>query len=357
MTDDIFRKRTLVTWLFSGCALVALMVVIGGITRLTHSGLSMVNWNLFMGMIPPSSEDEWQSTFDLYKNFPEYQKINFNFSLEDFKSIFWWEYIHRMIGRLIGLVFLIPFVIFLIKKWIDKKLFFKLAIMFVMGGLQGLLGWYMVKSGLVKDPNVSQYRLAAHLIAAFATYCYIFWVTLQIIHPNRPSRSGSGNLTIYRLAIITTFVTILQIIYGAFVAGLKAGKVYNTFPKMNSDWIPKELWTGLERDGIIALTSNITWVQFIHRYLAYIVVILVIIIWNRARKLELDKIQKRGLSAALEITLSQAGLGIITLIFSVPIILGVLHQLGALALLTALVFVIFHFRPARAIQLSMHNSY
>ena len=345
MTKDLLRKRVLTIWLFSGCGLVALMVIIGGITRLTHSGLSMVDWRLFMGSIPPITDAEWQVTFEQYKNFPEYQQINFNFSLEDFKSIFWWEYIHRLIGRLIGLVFLIPFSIFLIKKWIDKKLLIHLLVMFVMGGLQGLLGWYMVKSGLVQDPSVSQYRLAAHLMAAFVTCSYIFWVALQIIYPKLQSQPSESSVKTYRMAIWITSVVTLQIIYGAFVAGLKAGKVYNTFPKMDSSWLPVELWSGFERDGWTALTSNVTWVQFLHRYLAYIVVIMVLLFWKKINYHELNKIQKTAVSTVLGITLGQALLGIFTLIFSVPIVLGVAHQVGALALLMSLVFVIFHFRP------------
>jgi cytochrome c oxidase assembly protein subunit 15 len=171
-------------WLLTICAAIFVMVVIGGVTRLTHSGLSMVEWEPIMGILPPLSEDAWMATFDKYKQFPEYQ-TNLGMDLEGFKSIFWLEYIHRVWGRTIGMVFLIPFLYFLIKGTIKRPMFPKLVIMFLLGGMQGLLGWYMVKSGLANDPYVSQYRLTAHLLAAFIIYAYIFWAALDLFFPSQ----------------------------------------------------------------------------------------------------------------------------------------------------------------------------
>ena len=166
--------KGLVRWLMLGCVLIAAMVVIGGITRLTHSGLSMVEWKLIMGSVPPLNEAEWQDTFEKYKQFPEYKIMHNHFTLEDFKSIFMWEYLHRLLGRLIGLVFIFPFIYFLVKKRISKELLPKLILILIWGGFQGFLGWFMVKSGLVDNPNVSHFRLAIHLITAFGLCCYIF---------------------------------------------------------------------------------------------------------------------------------------------------------------------------------------
>ena len=163
------ENKAVILWLLSGCLLILLMVIIGGVTRLTHSGLSMVNWNLFMGAIPPLNEFQWEETFELYKQSPEFKKINFNYTLSDFKSIFFWEYLHRLIGRFLGLVFVIPFIYFLIKKRLSKKLILQSIVLFCLGALQGAIGWWMVKSGLVERPDVSHYRLADHLVTSFLT--------------------------------------------------------------------------------------------------------------------------------------------------------------------------------------------
>ena len=176
---------SIIIWLFSGCLLIFIMVIIGGLTRLTGSGLSMVDWNLVKGIIPPLTPYEWQETFNLYKQYPEYQIKNYNLSLSEFKTIFFWEYLHRMIGRLLGLVFIIPFVYFLITKQLDKKLIIRTSILLFLGSTQAFLGWWMVKSGLVDKPDVSHFRLAAHLTTAFITFSYTFWIILTLIFPNK----------------------------------------------------------------------------------------------------------------------------------------------------------------------------
>lgn len=332
-------NRSVVIWLLTGCFLIAAMVVIGGITRLTHSGLSMVDWKLFMGAIPPLNEAEWQETFEQYKQFPEYKKMHYYFTLEDFKSIFMWEYIHRLLGRLIGLVFLIPFVVFWLRGAIQKSLIPKLILIFVWGGFQGFLGWYMVKSGLVDNPNVSHYRLAIHLVTAFGLCCYIFWVALGLMYP-KTLKTGLGDLKVSAW-LLGTF-TFLQIIYGAFVAGLKAGFVHTTWPKMSSYWIDPVIGTAFEMRGIAALWNDAITIQFIHRWVAFAVLAFVLLIIFKSRMLTLNANQVKARNYLLIAVSLQIVLGVLTLIMAVPILLGVLHQLVALFLLLSIVFFLFH---------------
>jgi len=321
---------SLVTWLLFGCFLIFLMVVIGGITRLTKSGLSIVEWDLVMGAIPPLNQEEWMVMFNKYKQFPEYQKLHYHFTLSDFKSIFWWEYLHRLIGRLIGLVFIVPFIYFWVKGRISKSLMPKLLIIFALGAFQGFLGWYMVKSGLVDKPYVSHYRLAIHLVAAFTTFAYTFWVALTEIYKNKkltiPIQPFLKKLTVAFLVVLA-----VQIIYGAFVAGLKAGYVYTTWPKMGDQWIAEGV-TAMQ-PWYVNFIEGLAGVQFLHRYIAYVLVVLAAIIWYKARKLNLVKSQQYGVNLLVGMVLLQVLLGILTLIWSVPISLGVIHQAGAFILL------------------------
>lgn len=330
-----------IVWLLSGCLLIFTMVIVGGITRLTGSGLSMVDWKLFAGSIPPINNQQWVETFELYKQFPEFQKQNYMFTLAEFKSIFFWEYIHRLLGRLIGLVFIIPFLYFLIKKRLSKKLTLQCIVLLFMGASQGAIGWWMVKSGLVNNPDVSHFRLATHLITAFLTFSYTFWVALSLIYPNKSHQ----NKTLYKLSFLLMIVVIIQIIYGAFVAGLDAGKVYNSWPKMNNDWIAESVYS------MTPLWSNfvngIAGVQFIHRTFAFVVLGLIIYIFYQSRKIQLIQIEKNAINLLLITVFFQMALGIITLVMAVPIWLGVIHQLGAFILLASTVFSIFIFKPAK----------
>jgi len=221
-------NKKVVYWLLTGCILIFIMVVVGGITRLTHSGLSISNYKLISGTIPPMNDIEWQEAFDLYKQYPEYQKLNTHFDLQDFKDIYFWEWLHRVIGRFIGLVFIIPFIYFLIKKQLTKPTLKKSIILLVLGGFQGFLGWYMVKSGLVDRPDVSHYRLAAHLTTAFITFAYTFWVILDILYPIKKE----FNKRLKRIIQVSLAILIIQIVYGAFVAGLDAGFIHNFWPMM-----------------------------------------------------------------------------------------------------------------------------
>ena len=331
------KNKSIVIWLLSGCVLIFIMVVVGGITRLTDSGLSMVKWNLFMGAIPPLNETEWKETFNLYKEYPEYQKLNFNCTLSEFKYIFFWEYLHRMIGRLLGLVFIIPFVYFLIKKRLNKKLIVQTSILLLMGATQGAIGWWMVKSGLVNNPDVSHYRLAVHLITAFLTFAFTFWVVLPLIF----TQERSGNTVLLSLIKILMILIIIQIIYGGFVAGLNAGIGFNTWPKMGEYWIPDAVYQldPLWRNFVEGRYG----VQFIHRILALTLVAFVIYIWKKGVRIALETNQKRSLNLLLGIVLLQTLLGVFTLILIVPIWLAALHQIGAFFLLMATTYSLFIF--------------
>jgi len=221
-------NKKVIYWLLTGCVLIFIMVVVGGITRLTHSGLSISSYKLISGTIPPIGEAQWQEAFELYQQYPEYQKINDHFSLQDFKDIYFWEWLHRVIGRFIGLVFLLPFVYFIITKQLTKATIKKAILLLILGGFQGFLGWYMVKSGLVDKPDVSHYRLSAHLTTAFITFAYTFWVVLDLWFPERKD-SPKKLRNFIRIALL---ILIVQIIYGAFVAGLDAGFIHNHWPLM-----------------------------------------------------------------------------------------------------------------------------
>ena len=329
-------NKQIVLWLFGGCFLVFAMVVVGGITRLTHSGLSITEWNVLMGSIPPLNERDWQIAFEKYRQFPEFQKVNFDMGLSEFKSIFWWEFMHRLIGRLIGIVFIVPFLYFLLKGKLSRPLAWKLAGVFVLGGFQGFLGWFMVASGLVDNPHVSHYRLAAHLITAFLTFAYILWLALDILYPakggaNTPQRIG-------RLSSLILITVIVQIIYGAFVAGLKAGLIYNTFPKMGDSWIPDAV-TAME-PGWKNVLENMAGVQFVHRCIAWLLVILVSILVYVSRKDKLSGTQKNGVNLLAGMLVVQFTLGVLTVMNAVPLLLGALHQMGAFFLFTTALF--FH---------------
>ena len=337
------KDKPVVIWLLTGCLLIFVMVVVGGITRLTNSGLSMVDWKLIMGMLPPMSESEWLITFEKYKQFPEYQQVNFMFTLSEFKSIFFWEYFHRMIGRFIGMVFIIPFFIFLIKKRLSKKVIWQSVGLLLMGAFQGYLGWWMVSSGLNKDPDVSHYRLAIHLITAFLTFAFTFWVALGIIYPASLNQNYKKprNLLIGLLIIV-----IIQIIYGAFVAGLNAGFVMNTYPKMGDQWINDSV-TSMQPIWLNFI-DGIGGVQFVHRIMAHVVIALIIYILIISVKFSLSTLQRKSLYALIIVVSIQFMLGVFTLLFAVPIVLGVLHQVGAFLLLATVVFAIFQFQQSKS---------
>ena len=332
-------NKAVIYWLLIGCILIFIMVIVGGITRLTHSGLSISNYKLISGTIPPMNEVEWNEAFDLYKQYPEYQKLNYGMSLEEFKDIYFWEWIHRVIGRFIGVVFIIPFLYFLLKKQLSKSTIKKSIILLIMGGFQGFLGWYMVKSGLVDRPDVSHYRLAAHLTTAFLTFAYTFWVALDLMFPNK-KQIDKKLRNFIRLGLI---VLIVQIIYGAFVAGLDAGFMHNHWPFMSEGKLIHET-VYLEQNPIyLNFLEGKSGVQFVHRTLAYVVAVFILVIWYRATRLDLTKWQIKSINGLLIMVGVQFLLGVLTLLLAVPVWLGVLHQVGAFILLSCMVFSLHRF--------------
>lgn len=332
-------NKYVIYWLFLGCALIFIMVLVGGITRLTHSGLSMSDYKLISGTLPPMNDIEWQEAFELYKQYPEYQKLNYHFTLDDFKSIYFWEWFHRVIGRFIGIVFIVPFVFFLITKKLDRPTIKKCLILLVMGGFQGFLGWYMVKSGLVDRPDVSHYRLAAHLTTAFLTFAYSFWVALDLIYPSKKEI----NKGIRNLLRIGLFILIVQIVWGAFVAGLDAGFIHNHWPLMSEGKLIHETVYIEQQPFLKNFIEGKSGVQFIHRYLAYIVVGIVILLWYKTRKIKRTALQDTGIKALLVLVGLQFLLGVFTLIYAVPLWLGLAHQIGAFFLLAAMTFTLHRF--------------
>jgi cytochrome c oxidase assembly protein subunit 15 len=310
--------RPVAAWLLVCAALVFAMVVVGGVTRLTHSGLSMVEWQPLVGAIPPLSQADWQALFEKYQQTPEFRQVNATMDVEGFKTIFWWEYFHRLLGRTIGLVFLLPFLWFAWRKKIDRRLMTQLAAIFVLGALQGALGWYMVKSGLVDDPRVSHFRLTAHLGTALAIFAAQLWIALDLV--------SGRNRRLERLSAALPFVVFAMALSGGMVAGLRAGSAYNTFPLMNGYVVPPE--TFMLEPWWRNFAYNMAAVQLVHRTIFWTLLVLVPLTWWRRR----GTVQANVLLAAF---LVQASLGISTLLLHVPLALAALHQAGAVLLFAA----------------------
>ncbi len=314
-------------WLFLCAALVFLMVVVGGITRLTHSGLSIVEWQPLVGTLPPLNDAEWAATFDKYKATPEFRLRNHDMTLEGFKGIFWWEYYHRLLGRVIGAVFLLPFLYFLATGRVRGPLAGKLAGIFALGGVQGAMGWYMVKSGLVDDPRVASERLAAHLGLAFLIFALLFYTALGLRHPARPALDRPRARRAAGVLVGLVFVMVLS---GALVAAIRAGYAYNTWPLMNGAWIPPEIlmlapwWENF--------LHNMATVQFVHRTIAMLVAAGVVSAWSLAGREAPDARVEIWRHALLGMASLQIAIGIATLLARVPIPLAALHQAGAVLL-------------------------
>ncbi|MEP7180754.1 MAG: COX15/CtaA family protein [Betaproteobacteria bacterium] len=328
--------RRIAAWLFLCCALVFAMVVVGGVTRLTHSGLSIVEWQPIVGTLPPLSEAQWQDTFARYQLTPEYKLVNHGMSLAEFKGIFWWEYFHRLLGRAIGVVFLVPLVWFVVRRQIPRGYAPLLAGIFVLGGLQGAMGWYMVQSGLVDDPRVSQFRLTAHLGLALTIFAAMQWVGLSLAHPQRAARVAPAQRFARRFAFGVAALVFVMILSGGFVAGIRAGFAYNTFPLMNGRWVPPELFM------IEPWWKNFFWnmatVQFDHRLIAWALAILVPLLWWKLRSTPgLPPRARAGGHLLLALVAVQIALGIATLILVVPVPLATAHQAGAVLVLAAAV--------------------
>ncbi len=330
------ENKSVLIWLLSGCVLIFLMVVVGGITRLTNSGLSMTDWHLVTDTFPPLSDVKWQEAFDEYKQFPEYKKINIHndFTLSDYKYIYFWEWFHRLIGRVIGIVFIIPFIYFLIRKKLDKSTFKKSIILLGLGSLQGFFGWFMVRSGLIGNPDVSHFRLALHLTTAFITFAYTFWVALDLIYTEKVKIEKSLR-TIARFALA---LLLLQIIYGGFVAGLNAGLIHNHWPLMSDGQFIHESVFLEQKNLFLSFIEGKSGVQFIHRTLAYIVVASIVFLYFKSKKFTMSREQTNGINLLLVLVFVQFVLGVFTLLYGVPVWLGIAHQISAFFLLSAMTF-------------------
>ena len=336
-------RSHLLTWLFTGCFLIFGMVIVGGITRLTGSGLSITEWKVVTGTLPPLNEAQWVEEFEKYKQIPQYQLVNAHFSLSDFKFIYFWEYIHRLFGRLIGFVFLGGLLFFLFKRAVPKKLLPRLLLMFALGGFQGFLGWYMVSSGLTQNVRVSHIRLAIHLTFAFITFGYIFWVALSELY-NRETQNAE-RLKGYRNFVKGLFLLlILQIVYGAFVAGTKAGMIHNTWPTMDGAWVPESIGYAWEKDGWKSWIYNLPSIQFVHRGLAYLLVLITGIFSWKILRSSLSVPQKNAVYFLLCGLFLQVVLGVITLLLQVPLWLGVMHQALGFMLFAGMVYLLHRLR-------------
>lgn len=321
------HDRPVAAWLWAIAAIVVLMIIVGGATRLTDSGLSITEWQPIMGAIPPLNEADWQAAFAKYKAIPEYELVNKGMSLDAFKSIYWWEWGHRFLGRLIGLVFAVPLAVFWSLGWLRPRLAPKLVALLALGGLQGGIGWYMVQSGLVDRVDVSQYRLALHLTIAFIILGVSVWLALSLGRDDRTARLKTVGRADQRRAGVIAALVLAQVVLGAFVAGTKAGLTYNTWPLMDGHLIPPGLlamqpWT-------LNFTENVATIQFNHRMVAY--VLLALAIWHTVTlvRSQDDERVVRSAVVLLVTLLLQAALGIATLLTAegaIPIGLGLAHQ-------------------------------
>ncbi|XP_072977115.1 heme A synthase COX15 [Typha angustifolia] len=330
-------------WLFGCAAWVFSLVVLGGVTRLTRSGLSMTDWK-FTGSLPPLSEDQWLLEFEKYQQSPEFQRVNKEMSLDDFKFIYWMEYAHRMWGRGLGVLFAFPFAYFLARGFITRQLGLRLSALFALGAGQGLIGWWMVKSGLEEpaseyvQPRVSPYRLATHLTSAFIIYCGILWTALSVVMPDPPT--GSMNLVhgaakVRKLALPVSFLVGITALSGAFVAGNDAGHAYNTFPKMGDSWIPDDIFS--MQPLLRNFFENTSTVQLNHRILATATLLSVAGLWSAARKMDMHPAVQSLIGSTFGMAALQVTLGISTLLTYVPVSLASAHQAGALTLLSFMI--------------------
>ena len=336
---------TVALWLLLCCVMIFAMVILGGATRLTHSGLSIVEWEPITGFLPPLTETLWQSTFEKYQQYPEFQKLNRDMDLAGFKSIFWLEFLHRLWGRIIAIVFLGGFIFFLVRGTLRRTITLKLIVIFIFGALQGVLGWFMVKSGLADRPDISQYRLVAHLGLAVLLYGWIFWVALGILFPiphNLPPNRHLRRLGHTTTALgILIFITILS---GGFVAGTDAGFYYNTFPLMGESWIPPKLF--ILQPIAKNFFENIVTIQFTHRVLAILTLLSVSLLWLSAFPVVVTRRGRLALHCLLASALLQVSLGITTLLLIVPIPIALVHQGGALIMLTIALWTRHELHPA-----------
>jgi len=322
-------EKYIVSWLNICCFAISLMIIVGGITRLTQSGLSIVEWKPLTGILPPLNEKQWEESFNQYKLFPEYQKVNqFKFmNLDEYKNIYFWEYLHRILGRVIGLLFIIPLIYFYIKKYLDDNFAKKILFAIILVGIQGVIGWYMVISGLVDNPHVSHLRLALHLVLAFLLLAYVYWIKLSVIND---SENITDTQHLKHINCIL-FIFIIQIIFGAFVAGTKAGRLWNTFPLIDGQLFPFELIS--MKPLYLNFINNMMMFQFMHRIIAIILVAYCIYFFFKTTNERYSKYT--GL--LFMVIVNQFIIGVITLLTKVQINLGVLHQCIAIILMLLII--------------------
>lgn len=346
MTES--ARSQIAYWLLACCGLLFAMVVLGGVTRLTRSGLSIVEWQPLVGTLPPLSEAGWMELFEKYRHTPEYLQVNAGMSLEEFKGIFWLEYLHRLLGRLIGLAFLLPFMYFLLRRMVGLRLGLKLAGIFILGGLQGLLGWYMVDSGLIDDPRVSQYRLTAHLGLAFAIFAAMLWTALDLLAPEPAVRDNAAVHTLRRWMHGVTALVVMMVLTGGFVAGIRAGLAYNSFPLMNGHVVPPEIL--MLEPWYANLFNNMATVQFNHRMFGWALAIVVPWTWYRAQCAGLPRRTMMLFHLLFAALALQFALGVGTLLLSVPVSLGAAHQGGAVGVFTVALLINHALRREPAVR-------
>lgn len=332
---DAKHAKIMAYWLFGVAGMVLFMVFLGGVTRLTHSGLSITEWKLFTGWIPPMNETDWVALFAKYQQSPEFHKMNPDMDVQGFKGIFWLEFIHRVWGRLLGFAFFLPFAAFMMRGWVrmSDALFWKLTGLLVLGAMQGVMGWYMVMSGLVDRPDVSQYRLTAHFALALVIIWALLWVGMSLLQKdpydrNHQDAGGLGDASKGLFALV--FVTALS---GGFVAGTDAGFAYNTFPLMDDGLIPGGLFD--YDPWFMAAFEDITTVQFNHRLLAETTFVLVMLFWFKSRGRHLHPRSRHAINALAVMAWVQVLLGVSTLVLVIPVSLASLHQIGAVVLMSA----------------------
>jgi heme a synthase len=343
------HRRRLRLWLWSIAAMTFGVLVVGGITRLTLSGLSIVDWRPVTGVIPPLNEAQWQRAFDLYRQFPEYLTWRQDMTLGEFKVIYFWEYLHRLLARAIGLVFLVPFAFFWARGYFNRPLFRRALLLFGLGATQGVMGWLMVASGLVDRPSVSHYRLAAHLGLAFAIFGWAVWLARDLALSNERDAVQEPRerpLQVRPLSIVG-IVLVAQIAWGALVAGLKAGKYYPTFPLMGGRVVPPDfLWLHPVARNFV---ENPAAVQWVHRVLGTLLVAIVLMAFTLVRRRVTDPVSRRFGAALAALVGAQYALGVLTLVLLVPVALGVLHQAVALVIFGVWLSWLHHASNARAV--------
>ena len=328
-----YQNKVHLYWLVSCCIILLLLIIVGGLTRLTDSGLSITNWEIFTGILPPLNQQEWSDYFKLYKQIPEYKQINFDMSLSEFKIIFWWEYAHRILARFTVIIFVVPMTFFILNKEIRyQKLTLSLFVCFLFF-LQGFLGWYMVKSGLVNNVDVSHFRLAMHLFTAIIIYSLLFWLLLNYQNSYLLLKLNNSNIAL----IILLIVTYIQIIFGAFVSGLDAGLIYQTWPLMNESFIANDI----DINSIFSLESLSThsYIQFYHRILAYLILIIFIVSYFNNLKNKI--IAVKYFNYIFLAILFQIILGIFTLLSGLNIFLASFHQIGSILLISTILLAIY----------------